>query len=527
MGSGSVSSRLRWAFVAWLLLLPAATGAGASSLVVQQIGDVRGQIADAVAEEALGAGVTVVPFSRRLDARATPIILATGKAFLARQGDRVLGLRPAERAALRQAYDAGQVILLLDASTHDVEALHMLLEDGVAHESSTHPVVLAYALRQENRIPTARLVTHPVKDDFGEDDLASSRALEIVIAELTRPPAVPEDDDATSSTDWGDSPVQQFILTSTTNGTYNTPVDIYALHSCQENMDYYLVNTGGDWTATKAGYESAGKSQGEIHVERNGDLTVDWQPHDGFCEGGINVIVRGDERICRYMNYPLSYEVDIVPPVGPTVVQVDAAPPGDQGLSSTYQSGFSFSIGGGVNVSGNGPGAGIQTGVAWDNRVMTTVPALVIDAGDIGNEGAFTKYLYCTAGSTVENCTSTIQMTGQSGLCQQFVVGAPQNGQTPNGRLSDVAQTVNWRVDPSTYTGATFDITVTWTATLATSTSYLWAGHILDLDNGNSGPTGYCNGAGCSCGINTPPSTPTTVSHTFQVPRPSSTQCPS
>jgi hypothetical protein len=169
MESDSVPSRLWWAFVAWSLLLPAAPVAGASGLVVQQIGDGRGRIAQAVAEEAVAAGLTLVPFSPGLDARATSIILAPGKVFLARNGKRVLGLRPAERSALQQAYDAGQAILLLDASTHDIEALHVLLEDGVAHESSTDPVVLAYALRQENHIPTARLVTHPIEDDVGED----------------------------------------------------------------------------------------------------------------------------------------------------------------------------------------------------------------------------------------------------------------------------------------------------------------------------------------------------------------------
>jgi hypothetical protein len=149
------------------------------------------------------------------------------------------------------------VILLLDASTHVIEALHVLLEDRVAHESSTDPVVLAYALREENRIPTARLVIHPVgddlvEDDLDEDELALSRALEIVIEELTCPPADPDDDAPASSTNWGDSPLQKIIITSTANGTYNTPVEVYALHSCQENMDYYLINTGGTWTATEA-----------------------------------------------------------------------------------------------------------------------------------------------------------------------------------------------------------------------------------------------------------------------------------
>jgi hypothetical protein len=123
-----------------------------------------------------------------------------------------------------------------------------------------------------------------------------------------------------------------------------------------------------------------------MSVDDNGNMTIGWEFNDEFCTGGIN-IVGDDERICRYVNYPLSYEVDILPPSGPTVVQVNAAPAGDQGRSSTYQSGFSFSIGGGVQVSGKGPSAGIQTGVAWSNVVATTVPPLVIHAGDMGNEG--------------------------------------------------------------------------------------------------------------------------------------------
>jgi hypothetical protein len=413
--------------------------------------------------------------------------------------------------------------------------LHLLIDEGVAHESSTDPVVLAYTLRKENNIPTARLVTYPVKDELDEDDLdtsdevdedelALSRALEIVIEELTRPPAAPEDDDTADSTNWGNSPVQSTIITSTDSGTYNTPLEVYALHSCRENMDYYLANTGGTWTATQARYESASAGRGQIRADSHGNLRVDWQPQRTYCAGGVALLGRDNEYICRYMDYPLFYQVDIVPPSGPTVVQVNAAPAGDQGKSASYTSGFSFNIGGGVDVSGSGPSAGFQAGVTWDNSVSTTVPPLVIEAGNQGNQGTFTRYKYCAVGDRVQNCTSTIQMGGEEGLCRQFVVGDPQNGQTPNGRLSNVAQTVNWRVDPGTYSGSTFDITMTFRADLATSTSYLWlaSGPFENKPRDlNSGPIGYCNIFGCSCGIRSE-SRPITVSHTFKVPRPSS-----
>jgi hypothetical protein len=299
MGSRSVPSRLRSTFVAWSLLLSSVTVARADGLVVQQIGDLRGPIAEAVAAEAATADVTIVPFSPRLDARTTPIVLATGKAFVRqRVGNRVGGLRRAERRAIRQAYDAGQVILLLDASTHDVEALHVLLDDGAPFQSTTDPVVLAYALRQEQGVPRARLVTRPSvdddlddddldddldDDDLDEDDLALSRALEIVVEELTRPPAAPEDPPAAGdSPDWGSTPVQKTVLTSTANGIYNTPAEVYALHSCAENMDYYLVNTGGDWTATQATYESSD----QISVDNDGNLHIDWTVGDPHCAAG-------------------------------------------------------------------------------------------------------------------------------------------------------------------------------------------------------------------------------------------------
>jgi hypothetical protein len=293
-----------------------------------------------------------------------------------------------------------------------------------------------------------------------------------VIEELTLPPAVPEGDDAeASSANWGDSPIQVTIITSTSNGTYNTPIEVYALHSCQQNMDFYLVNTGGTWTPTEARYESA--SGGAIRTDQSKkDLIVDWQRNRDSCTGGIDLVFNA-KRICRYMNYPLSYQIDILPPSGPKVVQVNAAPAGDQGKSASYTSGFSFSIGGGVDVSGSGPSGGIQAGVAWDNSVSTTVPALAIEAGNTGNQGTFTRYRYCTVGDRPQDCRSNIQMTGASGACREFVVGDPQNGQTPNGRLSNIAQTVNWRVDPATYTGNTFDITVTFQVDLAESTSRL------------------------------------------------------
>ena len=147
---GSVRS-----LVAWSVLWSPAVAWGQEATLVQQIGELSSEVADTVAAE-----VNVVPFSPAIDARTTPIILAPGEAFVLQgRPGQVGGLSGAERKAIRQAYDAGQTILLLHASVHDIEALHVLVKEGVTHTSSSDPVVLAYALRQEGDIPTVRVVS--------------------------------------------------------------------------------------------------------------------------------------------------------------------------------------------------------------------------------------------------------------------------------------------------------------------------------------------------------------------------------
>jgi hypothetical protein len=503
-------------FVVWSVLLSPVLAFGADATLVQQIGEVSSEVADAVG--------------------------APGEAFVLRgRPGQAGGLSGAERQAIRQAYEAGQTILLLHASVHDIEALHVLVKDGVTHTSTTDPTVLAYALRQENNIPTVRIVHNPrpslreAIDPNFEDEGAPQRALDAIIGELTHPPvlAVAPRAPAAGPVDWGQTPVQSNVITATGNGNYNTPIDIYALHSCQGNQgkgfDYYLVNTGGDWTATDAAWTSASTEKDQIRPDFDDGLIINYEPGVEFC-GADNA----GERICVYIPYPLWYEVDIVPPDlgqdssgNDSVVQVNAAPAGDQGRSASYTSGFSFSIGGGVTIDGDGPGAGFQAGASWNNEVSTTVPPLVIEAGDTGPgttpQGTFTRYQYCTVGTTPEDCTSNIQLIDVNAPCKQNVAGQPQQGQTPNGRLSNVAQTVNWRVDPNSYRGnTTFDVTVTWSVNIVGSQALFWWGDFADPDSNYIGPpSGSCNFFACSCSFPIAVGGVQPHSLTFKVPIPS------
>ncbi len=513
--------------------------------VIQRIGNGSNDLVNV-----LPSTLKIVRFSSHFDASNTPFLL-TAKITPKNTNKRlwyyffkkfhpktpntsyVEGLSDYQKQAIKTAYDAGQSIIMLDANLHDIADIHELLDAGIAHESTTDPDVLAYILRKENNLPISKVITYlqsTIMDDEDPyaDEIAFDKAVNLVASELLKKPVIAEAD-SESFFDWSSSPVKSFEMASTKLGTYNTQIAIYALHSCEENMDYYLVDTGGDWTPTDARYQSASASKGQIRTSQTratDTMTVDWQDNDDYCQGGVSIEDNQEEKICRYIHYPRYYHIQITPPGTPTtVVQVNASPAGEQGVSSTYFSGFTFSIGGGVNISEEGGASGgIQAGASWSKMVSTTVPPLLIQAGNTGNQGAFTEYLYCTEGSDGNSCNSKMQMSSKvSGLCKDFKIGEPQNGQTPNGRLSDVAQSVNWRADPTTYVpdSTTFDITVTWKVETASSTTRLWNGHFSNLpDNDGEGPKGYCNFFGCSCSIKTV-NTPIEVSQTFKIPYPS------
>ena len=133
-GVTRILGSVRW-FVAWSVLVFPTLAWGQEATLVQQIGELSSEVAEAVAAE-----VTVVPLSPAIDARTTPIIVAPGEAFV-HQGrpGQVGGLSGAERKAIRQAYAAGQTILLLHANVHDIEALHVLVEEGVTHHIGQRP----------------------------------------------------------------------------------------------------------------------------------------------------------------------------------------------------------------------------------------------------------------------------------------------------------------------------------------------------------------------------------------------------
>ena len=229
-----------------------------------------------------------------------------------------------------------------------------------------------------------------------------------------------------------------------------------------------------------------------------------------YCRASIFPVVNLNQ--CRYINYPLFYRLDMTAPTTGKILQINASPGGTQGTTTSYSSGFNFSIGGTVNVAG----PGISAGATWTNVETSTVPPLKIDVGNSdGTQNPFWKYEYCTDGQEETTCTNHVQTDGESFGCKAFKMGQPQNGQTPNGKFSNVVTSAYWQAGPDTRVNDTFDITVTFDAEIGNTSS--------DLFGNGTGASGSCNLFNCSCTTSTTSKSEKSV-FTFKVPFPS-TKC--
>jgi hypothetical protein len=242
---------------------------------------------------------------------------------------------------------------------------------------------------------------------------------------------------------------------------------------------------------------------------------INWQDNRTYCSspGAFG----GYDDVCRYINYPMSYQLTMIPRAEGPVTQLDAAPAATQGQSTSYTSGFSFSIGGTVNVSAMGPGGGISLGATWSNTTQTTVPPLIVDVSDTGNEGVEWDFKYCTTGLEPDpgtNCTGHVQMVKD--VCQAQLGDDsgtnPQQGQTPQGKFSNAVQSAHWQQDSTARQGNTFDLEVAFQAQTANTIAH------LNL-NGYPDPIQGCNAFNCGCVSVTKPD-PVKTSFTFEIPYP-------
>ena len=189
----------------------------------------------------------------------------------------------------------------------------------------------------------------------------------------------------------------------------------------------------------------------------------------------------------------------MVPLNAGSIAQTDAKPPAQQGQATTYTSGFSFNLGGTVNVS---PGAALSAGLTWNNLTATTVAPVQLDLSQTTNQGALWSYRYCTGGEEPDaggSCTSHVQTAKD--VCRRAQLGDstgtnPQQGQGPVGAFTDAVHTALWQAGPDTRTGkSTFDIDVTITPTIGYTTANLWSNYQEDRSWRNAG----CNQYNCDC----------------------------
>jgi hypothetical protein len=511
-----------------VLEMTAFSEANQEKVRVRQIGQLNSIIADSL--------------HRQMD--LVPLTLNPDSSVLL-QGETMSRLKQENKDDLKATYQAGYTIVLLDATMEHVNALHELIGAGVTYSSKDGDGVLAYALRHENHIPTATLLSkmHPslLRTSLGDPDptdvqnerQAYKRAVEMTVSELGHRPnvTVRQLHDPNQPVDWQSIPVQKTVFQQGgAAGVYNTTVNVYALHSCQADTrtkltsDYYMVTALADWTATNAKFESAATELGpsSMYYDNLQDkYVVNWRddPKRTYCSSPGAGSKFAD--ICRYSNYPLQYDITMIPQNTGSIVQTDAKPPATQGQATTYTSGFMFNLGGTVNVSGKGPQAGLSAGATWNNMTATTVPPLELDLSQTDKEGAQWTFKYCTGGEEPDpgtNCTSHVQTAKD--VCRAQLGDDsgtnPQQGQTPKGAFTDAVQTALWQAGPDTRTGrTTFDIEVAVTPTIGVTTANLWNVGVMGL------PQAGCNGFSCDCVSNTTTSRLPGGSYTFQIPLPS------
>lgn len=476
--------------------------------------------------------VIVAPLSKQV--RIKGLDFQHGSPILL-EGETLGELTDNQRQEIKATYRAGHAIVVLDATMANIKALHGIIGEGVSYRSKDTGTVLAYSLRREKFTPTATLLTEvgrsPLQTPLGDpeptaiadEEQALSRVADRTLAELTHVPnpgVLGQPHDPNGEVDWLSAPVQTHTFSlNTPQGVYNTGFNVYALHRCIDGTDHYAVTAEADWTATNAKWQGA-TSEGPnptMTSDNSGNLLVDWQDNRTYCSSPG--FFPSFEDVCRYINYPLSYSLTMIPLVDGAVTQLNAAPAATQGQQTSYASGFSFTIGGTVNVSAMGPGGGISAGATWSNTTTTTVPALIVEVSNSGNEGVDWNFKYCTTGLEPDsgtNCTSHVQMV--SDVCRAQLGDDsgtdPQQGQTPVGKFSNAIQGARWST--TSRVGKTFDIEVGFQARTANT--------IAHLNNGTSGgvpdPIQGCNTAGCQCNSVTTVS-PVVASFTFEIPYPS------
>lgn len=535
----SSSTRRAWTFcemvsivLAASLLAPAAGAAASpdsesakrigprpSAAHVRIIAPLQGPMAHRILKQ-----VRIVPFTSTHD---SPLLL---------QGDALDRLHPKQKQEIKATYEAGHVVVLLEASMRHIKSLHAITGEGVSYRSKDTGVVTAYTLRRENFTPTAVLLTavdrSPLKTPSGDSDAtgladeesALNRAVTRTLTELTR---VPQAGTAASprgpggQVNWLSTPLMTttFAINSP-QGVYNTAVDVFSLYRCLDQTDHYAVTAGADWTATNAKWQGATSESPNpsMVLDANNNLVINWQDNRTYCSSGG--AFAGYDDVCRYINYPLSYQLTMTPLVESPVVQLDASPAATQGQATSYTSGFSFSIGGTVNVTAKGPGGGISLGATWNNTVQTTVPPLIVEASNTGNEGVAWDFKYCTVGLEPDpgaSCTSHVQMVKD--VCQAQLGDTsgnnPQQGQMPTGKFSSAIQSAHWQQASTARQGSTFDMEVAFQARTANTIAHLNLNGLVD-------PIQGCNAFNCGCVSVTTPN-PVVKSFTFEIPFPSTT----
>ena len=119
-------------------------------------------------------------------------------------------------------------------------------------------------------------------------------------------------------------------------------------------------------------------------------------------------------------------------------------------ISTSYSSGFSFSIDGNIGYYGAGAIAG-DAGATWDSETSTTVPSMLIEAGNVGNQGAQWTFDYCTTQKDNVCGSQSIQPYDPTHTCQNAPRAAAERA---DARQASSPTPARWCTGPRPVTRA-------------------------------------------------------------------------
>jgi hypothetical protein len=380
-------------------------------------------------------------------------------------------------------YNAGYCIALLDPTNDEIAVLHQTVKSGFEPGTSSGSVLLAYLTCKKEDNFVGRAIHTPTPDFFNDLEESYRTAADLVVGDLLLPPeqdilANFRQEEGTSTNVANTKPAFTHLMSiPDMAGVYNSTIQGWAVYTCDKidtgislgcmsnptNLDQYFITLEADWTP--GSYWASGDD-----VQESGHICLGEPAYyiPGKWDKGSREHCDGKRKTyCGFFSYPRAYKVKMSAPKRSegSIFQKNAVPSASGGKTKSFTSGFQFSFGGEIFASG----PGLISSATWDNQTTTTVPELILEAGNFGNQGAFWELRYDPETVEVGDGDKEYGCLGN----RKNALKDPVFGQTVDAKYSDAIQTVQWFACP-TREGTGFEVEIVFEAYMSDSQLKVW-----------------------------------------------------